>query len=292
MKRYDEALEILRNIGQVNGKMINDERLMFDIRVSFILMMTDVIAIITKRILTLLFQEVGKKFEKTADSTEPNESILKCFLNPSIALILALNAFSLVASEVAYTGLHYNIRNFQGNEFLNYFLLASVEPVSYVVGYFMMDSRLGRRWTSVIALAFTGLNLLICSAVNQYELVKVAMFSMFGKMGATLGYAVIGLHCSEMLPTVIRNQGLSVVFFVLSLGSMAIPYIILLGKYGNHLPLIIMGSIDLTASFFASFLPETRNKNLPQTIPESEKLVGERRYWSLAPARYLCQRFR
>lgn len=191
-----------------------------------------------------------------------------------------------MASEVAYTGLHYNIRNFEGNEFLNFFLLASVEPFSYVIGYYLMDSRLGRRWTSVIALAFTGSNLLICSAIDPFNLIMVAIFSMFGKMGATLGYAVIGLHASEMLPTVIRNQGLSVVFFVLSLGSIAIPYIILLGKYGNHIPLIIIGTVDLTASFFASFLPETRNKNLPQTIAESEQLIRKRRYFSLAPRRY------
>lgn len=237
--------------------------------------------------LTMLLsqQEVGKKFEKTSNSESKSTSSIKYFLDKDIILILVLSSFSLVASEVAYTGLHYNIRNFEGNEFLNYFLLASVEPFSYIIGYYLMDSRLGRRWTSVIALAYTGLNLLICSAVDPFNLVKVAVFSMFAKMGATLGYAVVGLHASEMLPTIIRNQGLSVVFFVLSLGSMAIPYMILLGKYGNHFPLIIMGSVDLTASFFASFLPETRNKNLPQTIVESRQLVRERKYWSLAPKR-------
>ncbi|XP_074600977.1 beta-alanine transporter-like isoform X2 [Brevipalpus obovatus] len=261
VRKYKEAHKILMKIGRMNGKKIDSESLMRDIK------------------------EVGKKFEKTADSGQASDSVLQCFLNRRILLIISCSAFALLASEVAYTGLHYNVRNFQGNEFLNYFLLASVEPVSYLLGYYLMNSRLGRRWTSVFALSFTGVNLMICAMVNQHDLVRVAIFFMFAKIGATLGYTVIALHVSELLPTVIRNQGLSTVFFILSLGSIAIPYIILLGKYSSHLPLVIMGSIDVAASLLASFLPETRNKILPQTIPESEKLVQERRYWSLAPVR-------
>lgn len=199
---------------------------------------------------------------------------------------MALNALSLLASEVAYTGLHYNIRNFKGNEFLNYFLLVSVEPVAYVIGYLLMDSRLGRRWTASLCLAWAGINLTICSMIPSSDLVKVAVFSMMGKMGATIAYMVVGLHGSEMLPTVIRNQGLSASFFVLSAGSIFIPYIIHLGKYGSHIPLIIMGTIDLTAAAFSTMLPETRNRILPQTIEESENLVVNRKYWSLAPKRY------
>ncbi|XP_015792307.1 organic cation transporter 1 [Tetranychus urticae] len=259
VQRYGKAYSILSKVAKTNGIQV-DERLILDIR------------------------EVGRKFESNS-KTETNEVKVLCsqFFNRSILFILALNALSLLASEVAYTGLHYNIRNFKGNEFLNYFLLVSVEPIASIIGCLLMDSRLGRRWTLSLCLAWAGISLTICSMIDPSDLVRVALFSMMGKMGATIGYIVSSLHGSEMLPTVIRNQGLSVSYFVLSAGSIFIPYIIHLGKYGSNIPLICMGIIDLTAAAFSTLLPETQNRVLPQTVEESEKLVQSRKYWSLAP---------
>lgn len=57
---------------------------------------------------------------------------------------------------------------------------------------------------------------------------------------------------------------------------------LLQGAYGVWLPLFIISTISAIAAIEASFLPETLNENLPQTIVEGENFGKGNKYWRFA----------
>lgn len=272
----------MKRIANHNGIEV-DESLLIDIKVS------DLNAFVELLLISFLkFKAIGKTIDvedsqNQCENSHSDESTLTYFTNSAIIKILALNSFALLASEIAYTGLHYNLRNLETSIAFSYFLLGSVELPGYVLGWFIITTRLGRRWSTCVLLLFTSSVLFAGSLVPQEHIILVVIFSMLGKLGSSPAYMVITLQAPELLPTPIRNQGLSFSYLVLSVGSIFIPYIIHLGKYGTHIPLIIIGTINAVAGITASFLTETQNRDLPQTLQDTVKYSKQFKYWSLAP---------
>ena len=53
------------------------------------------------------------------------------------------------------------------------------------------------------------------------------------------------------------------------------PFIVMLGETSHGLQFFIFGSLCLTAGFFGLWLPETKNKPLPETV--KEMLIDKRK---------------
>jgi hypothetical protein len=54
------------------------------------------------------------------------------------------------------------------------------------------------------------------------------------------------------------------------------------GRYGVWIPLLIIGLSTFVIGIISSFLPETLNENLPQTIDDGEKFGKGRKFFSWA----------
>ena len=68
-----------------------------------------------------------------------------------------------------------------------------------------------------------------------------------------------------------RNIGVGGSSMSARIGGIISPYIMLLGDYiWGPLPYLLFGVISIVAGLLALFLPETRNKALPETIEEGE----------------------
>lgn len=75
---------------------------------------------------------------KNKDSTlmlVTNQTMLKIFLNITLAY---------VADSMAYNAINQNTFTLEGSQFLNYFVLSVIEIPASVVGYYAMESRLGK----------------------------------------------------------------------------------------------------------------------------------------------------
>lgn len=69
---------------------------------------------------------------------------------------------------------------------------------------------------------------------------------------------------------------------VCGFANLGVPYIPLLATFGLWIPLAIIGTVALSAGVEATFLPETLNENLPQTIEDGENFGRGRKYWRFA----------
>ncbi|GAA6214769.1 uncharacterized protein LOC108896475 [Lates japonicus] len=95
-----------------------------------------------------------------------------------------------------------------------------------------------------------------------------------GKMFAEAAFTTVFLYTTELYPTVIRQNGLGYCSFMARLGVSLSPLIMLLEEVWLHLPSAVFILTSLTAGLSASFLPETRNVRLPETIEDVEQMRG------------------
>ncbi|KFM59486.1 Organic cation transporter 1, partial [Stegodyphus mimosarum] len=85
---------------------------------------------------------------------------------------------------------------------------------------------------------------------------------------------------SELYPTTIRSIGMGMSGTFAGLANIIVPYVVFLAIYGKYLPYLIIGMVCILAGFSATFLPETLNEILPQTIYDAEKFGKDQKFFS------------
>lgn len=79
-----------------------------------------------------------------------------------------------------------------------------------------------------------------------------------------------------MLPTLIRSGGVGTFSTFSRFGALLAPFVPLLKRFENYLPLLVFGSFAFISGLLASTLPETLGQKLPDTIEEAEN-IGRKR---------------
>lgn len=75
-----------------------------------------------------------------------------------------------------------------------------------------------------------------------------------------------------MLPTLIRSGGVGTLSTFSRFGALLAPFVPLLSTIYDFLPLLLFGVVAFISGVLATFLPETLNKKLPNTIEEAENI--------------------
>ncbi|CAH0383129.1 unnamed protein product [Bemisia tabaci] len=170
----------------------------------------------------------------------------------------------------AYYGLSWNTSSLGGNPYLNFILSGLVEIPAYCFLLVTLN-RWGRR-TILSGCMIAGGLALIATMFPQEgsSSAWLIFFAMSGKLALAASYSTVYVFSAEQFPTVVRNVGMGVSSTVARFGSIAAPYINILGEVWRPLPFIIFGSFALSAGALALLLPETHNKDLPDSIADGE----------------------
>ena len=94
------------------------------------------------------------------------------------------------------------------------------------------------------------------------------MLPLVGKFFLTGGYGGIYVYTAELFPTALRNYGIGICSSVARLGGIAAPMIGLLRVYGVAIPYVTFGCLGLIGAMLCLLLPETLNKQLPDSVEE------------------------
>ena len=95
--------------------------------------------------------------------------------------------------------------------------------------------------------------------------------AVFGKLCITACFHALFVYTSEMYVTANRNTGLGVCSVFARIAGMAAPYVAELKIVDAFLPIAVFGSCGVIAAIAATFLPETKGAELPNSLMESEK---------------------
>ena len=91
-----------------------------------------------------------------------------------------------------------------------------------------------------------------------------------GKCSAGSGILLAWVITAELYPTNLRSQACGVCSTIAKTISLLCPYVGKLNIYWAPLPMLILSLPSMVAGFLAFiYLPETRNKQLPQSMKEN-----------------------
>jgi len=155
--------------------------------------------------------------------------------------------------------------------YTTFMLLAAVE-IPFGIGISIIMTLLGRRMPLSVTMIVGGIICLMPSMLPSSLSKATVILGVLGKGCITASFALVYFYTAEVYPTRMRSVGLGTSSTFARIGAIIAPFVAEFKAFGEHGPLIICGVVSLMAGILALDLPETHNKDLPETIDDVYKL--------------------
>ncbi|CRK91511.1 CLUMA_CG005172, isoform A [Clunio marinus] len=207
---------------------------------------------------------------ETFDSGKKH-SVFDLFKTPNLRTKSILIFYNWFAISACYYGLSWGSGSLVGNQILNFILSGLVEIPAY---YFLILTlnRWGRKLIMSGSMICAGAVLLLSLFIPETWTWLVLTLSMLGKMSITASFGTVYLFSTEQFPTVIRNAALGACSMSARIGGISAPFVIHLSQSWKPAPFVIFGVTAFVGGVFSTFLPETRNRELPETLDDAERI--------------------
>lgn len=214
-----------------------------------------------------------RKFE----ASKKHYSILDVMALPRLRKILILLIIMWMTISLVFDGHARNVGSLGLDLFVTHTVGTATELPSDLLLVIMID-KWGRRWPSVGALVIGGIFSLLATVVPYG--VYSASLAILGRASANFSYNLGCQYAAELLPTVVRGQGIALIHIMGYVASIIAPLVVYLANYSKALPLIILGVCGIVGGLFCLFLPESLNCELPQTLKDGEEFGRHQSFWS------------
>ncbi|XP_077987899.1 organic cation transporter protein-like [Glandiceps talaboti] len=198
---------------------------------------------------------------------EREHTLVDLFKSPRLRLRTLVMCFNWFSCSFVYYGISLNTDQLGENPYTTFILAGFVEVPGCLMAWWLMNA-IGRRW-SLCGFSVIGGLALILSVPPEIPELAVAI-ALVAKLCIAAVFTIVYVYGIEIFPTVVRNAGMGVSSMSARVGSIISPYVVLLDVYWAPLPFVIMGGTSVIAGLTALYLPETRNRKLPETIEEGE----------------------
>ncbi|XP_036620245.1 solute carrier family 22 member 11-like [Trichosurus vulpecula] len=238
--KYSDALKVLRKVAKING--------------------------VKDKTLTVEVLRSTMKMEPTVKVT--HYTILDLVHFPILRTRTFCLSFACFTTAMLFYGLSLDLQSLGSNIQMFQVLLGVSAFLSRVGALFLMNL-LGHRRTTVACLLLAGL-LILPSVFLPQGILRVVL-AILGISCIVVSISCNGVYSMELLPTEVRGMCYSYIAVVDRIGAMLAPLVNMLKYYIPAMPKIIFAVIGITASLVVFlFLPETRNRPMPDTIQDIE----------------------
>ncbi|XP_067950167.1 organic cation transporter protein-like isoform X1 [Watersipora subatra] len=183
-----------------------------------------------------------------------------------IGLVMALLWFIV---SFVYFGMSYNVSNLEGSIYVNNAILGAVELVANGLCIFVV--KFGRR-PAIFTMFTIALAAMFAIIFAQGSYWAVIILAMIGKFIIAPCFSYIYIATIELYPTQTRTLALGAGSSLARLGGAVAPFIPSTVSYWDKLPYVIFSSVSLIGAIDALFLPETKNRPLPDSIERAEQV--------------------
>jgi len=213
---------------------------------------------------------------------------LSLFSSPILLLRTIMLAVGLTASLSAFYQIFHIISTMTHQRHLNFFILALISLPGRVFGVILAVAA-GRRWTHSGLLIFKAVLFFVIMLVvprhwNLGVHIEQALCSLV-KTNTEALWIVAYLQAVELFPTVVRMSGLGLCHLVSQAFSHTVPYVIATGRFNLMYPPLIAMIVCLVGAAATSFLPETLQARLPDSLEDSNLFGLLDKYLSFKPSR-------
>merc|ERR1719369_2457748 len=183
----------------------------------------------------------------------------------SVIYILAYNWF---VNGATYYGLTLASGDIGTDLYTGFALSGLVEMPAVVLSY-MAIQKMGRRLGLVISMTLAGCACLAIRFLSGGPLAYLATScALFGKMCIAGSFKMAYIISGEFFSTSIRNSGLGFMSATARIGSILSPFIVMAGETVPGIQFTVFGLLGLTGGILSLWLPETKDKPLPETVSE------------------------
>lgn len=248
-RRFNDALTVFKFGAKYNGRTLPPDNEMLD-----------------------MLQKIHSRDTKPEKFTEEQKAgnFLDLVRTPKLrnrSLIIGLVWF---VAGMVYYGLSFSAPYIGTSIYIYIFLAAAVEVPAFILIYVFIQ-KIGRRLVLLISVIISGLACLAILATPTDMTWTVTALSLIGKFFSTGFYGLIFLYTVELFPTPVRNLAVGTGAMLSRLGSVVAPYITdILRHYHESIPMATFGSLCIISGILSFYLPETKGKNLPETVEEIE----------------------
>lgn len=248
--RTDQAIVILNKFERINKKTI-DPRMYQDFRDT------------CQKVL-----EEEQSFKKY--------SVLDLFKTKRLRKITILLIVIYMSISLLFDGYVRNIESIGLNPFLGFGLAAATELPASTLVTLLLD-RWGRRWLGFATMFLSG----VCSIIAVFIPGGLAttIVLIFGRFFVNFSFNIGMQYAAELLPTVVRGQGVSFIHLTGYIATILSPIIIRLSVVSPILPLLILGFSGIAGGFSILLLPETLGEQLPQSLDDGEQFGLNQKMW-------------
>ncbi|XP_042890135.1 organic cation transporter protein-like [Penaeus japonicus] len=261
--RHKQALEVLQRAARLNGRTLpSDEQLLAAME-------------------RIAHSDSSKESqEKSKESLQRRalkvvETFFVLLTTSSLRLRALVAFFCWFAASMVYYGVALNATNLSADPYVYIFLGGLLEVPSYIL-LWPAIKYIGRVKSLAILYFVCGASIIVVMFLMLYVPtvpVGVTMFfSLCGKMAITAAFHLIWLFTAELFPTKYRSLAVGEASVCARVGSICSPYINdILGEVVTWAPSALFGIVSLVAAGLSLLLPETKNRELPETADFFEK---------------------
>lgn len=186
---------------------------------------------------------------------------------------------------LGYDAISRNINGFGYSPFM-FFTLTSATIFPACAFVIAVQDRVGRKalasgalFTSGIFNVCTGLLLAILGIPDPTVTI---VLSFIARLGINVAYNSGTQYAVELIPTVVRGQGVAAIHVTGYAASFFSPHILYLSNVWKPFPEIILGTLLILGAIACLFLPETLNRILPVTLQDGEEFGEDERIFEFA----------
>ncbi|KAL6650676.1 hypothetical protein ACP70R_009601 [Stipagrostis hirtigluma subsp. patula] len=220
-----------------------------------------------------LLYDVTLKLDGEDVEKQSSASIVDVLQSPTTRTLLVLSVLLNFLCSVVYYGLSLNVVNLKTNLYVSV-LLNSVADLPACLLITLLLNRFGRKPLCIGLMLLGGV---ACTAGSLIAGISVMMVmirmacGVVGIFGVGATYILLFVYTAELFPTVVRNVALGFATQATQVGAIVAPLVVMLGE---RVPFAVFGASAIMGTLLVSYLPETMNKPMYDTMAGLEE--GER----------------
>lgn len=202
-------------------------------------------------------------------------SLLDLFKTPRLRRITIILVLFWGFTSLVFDGYVRNISSLGLNAFITFTLAATSELPANLLLTCTLDMW-GRRWYASSGLVLSGVFSILAAMVPLGP--PTATLALIGRFFINISYSIGLQYATELLPTVVRAQGVAFVHIMGYVASIIAPHIVYLAHISPAIPLVSLGICGLVGGMLVLFLPETLHMPMPQTLADGEKFGRDQKF--------------
>jgi hypothetical protein len=248
--RIKKALGILKKFEKINGKEVSPQ----------------------------IYKDFSDSCARMQEEEAANSSysLLDLFKTPRLRNITILLILIWMCISLVFDGHVRNVGSLGLDFFFTFTVAAATELPADTLLTLTLD-KWGRRWLAFGTMVMSGVFslLAVCVPVG----VASATLAILGRFSVNISYNIGLQYAAELLPTVVRAQGVAFIHIMGYVASILAPFIVFLSHIMVELPLIVLGLLGIFGGCLSLFLPETLNHELPQSLSDGEEFGRGQGMW-------------